>query len=343
MNRTVIQESIHLLFSGIDLEDDQADATMSQIMRGDASPAQIGAFLAALRMKGETVDEIFGCARAMKRGVIQVHPETNGAPLFDIGGTGGDNVGTFNISTTAAFVLAGRGRKVAKHGSRAVSSRCGSADVMSALGANINLNANQAATCIEELGIAFLFAPDYHPALRYALEPRRELATRTIFNVLGPLINPADASHQVMGVYDPALTGPLAEVLNRLGRRAAFVMHGAGGLDEFSVTGVNQVSHLRDGHIATFELDPTDLGIPRARVEDLLGGEPETNAAIMRGILSGEILGPKRDAVLLTAGAAFCVDSGDWETGIKEARESIDSGAAAQVLEAFICKTRALR
>lgn len=336
MSQSAIQTAIHLLFAHQDLTVEQADAAMSEIMQGEATPAQIGAFLAALRMKGETVDEITGCANAMKRSAVQVRPQINGAVLADVVGTGGDRSGTFNISTTAAFVVAGSGVKVAKHGNRSVSSKCGAADVLDALGVNINLTAEQAAACIEEVGIAFLFAPLYHPAMRFAIGPRREISARTIFNILGPLTNPADASNLLVGVYDPALTEPLARVLGQMGKRAAYVVHGADGLDELSITGVNRVSHYRNGQVRTFELDPEALGLPRAELSAILGGDAAQNARITRGILSGEIHGPMRDAVLLNAAAALTTEEDDLSQGLAMARESLDSGAALDVLERFI-------
>jgi anthranilate phosphoribosyltransferase len=340
MSQSAIQQAIHHLFGRQDLTIEQADAAMTEIMQGEATPAQIGAFLAALRLKGETVAEITGCARAMKRSALPVRPAIGDAMLMDTCGTGGDGTHTFNISTIAAFVVAGHGIKVAKHGNRSVSSKCGSADVLMALGANIQLTPEQAAACIEGVGIAFLFAPVYHPAMKHAIGPRRELAARTIFNILGPLTNPANATNQVIGVYDPNLTETMAHVLNQMGSRAAFVVHGADGLDELSITGVNRVSHLDGGKVQTFDLDPQELGIPRATVADLAGGDANENAAIVRGILSGELRGPKRDAVILNAGAALSTECGDWNAGLDEARASIDSGAALRTLDAFVAKTQ---
>ena len=336
MSQSAIQQAIHQLFAHSDLSADQADAAMTEIMQGEATPAQVGAFLAALRMKGETVDEITGCARAMKRSAVQVRPAIGDAMLVDVVGTGGDSLGTFNISTTTAFVVAGHGVKVAKHGNRAVSSKCGSADVLAALGVNLQLSAEQAATCIEEVGMAFLFAPAFHPAMRHAIGPRRELAARTIFNILGPLTNPANATNLLVGVFTPDLTEVMARVLGQMGARAAFVVHGAGGTDELSIAGVNRVSHLHEGTVRTYDFDPQELGIPRATVQDLLGGSAEENAAITRGILSGAIAGPKRDAVLLNAAFALSTECGDLPAGLAEARQSIDSGAALRVLEAFV-------
>jgi anthranilate phosphoribosyltransferase len=317
---------------------------MSQIMRGEATSAQVGAFLAALRLKGETVDEITGCARAMKRSAVQVRPQIGNVPLIDTCGTGGDQTGTFNISTTVAFVVSGHGLKVAKHGNRSASSKCGSADVLEALGVNLNLGPEQVAECIEEVGIGFLFAPLYHPAMRHAIGPRRELATRTVFNILGPLTNPANATNQVIGVPNPALTEPMAHVLRQMGAKAAFVVHGTTndgrGVDELTTTGLNRVSHLHNGSVTTFQLDATELGLQRATLDDLMGGSAEDNAAILRGVLSGSISGPKREVVLLNAAAALSTECGDWQAGLDEAAASIDSGAAFAVLERFVEKTQ---
>ena len=323
-----------------DLSFAEAAAAMDAIMDGAASPAQIGSYLTALRMKGETVDEIAGSAHSMRRHVVPVQVSLGpGEVLADTCGTGGDGKHTFNISTTAAFVVAGAGVRVAKHGNRAASSRSGSADLLLALGGNLDLDAAQVAECIEDVGIGFLYAVNHHPAMRYAIGPRREMGQRTIFNLLGPLTNPAGATHQLIGVYDPALTATLAAVLHTLGSRAAYVVHGCDGLDELSTTGVNYVSALRDGAVTTFEFDPAEIGLPRARLDDLLGGEPEENAAITRAILSGEDRGPRRDIVLLNAAAVLSLETGDWRAGLARAAESIDSGAAGHTLQNWIAMT----
>ncbi len=340
MTTTAIQQAIHRLFAHHDLTADEADAAMTQIMQGEASPAQVGAFLAALRMKGETVEEITGCARAMKRSAVQVRPAIGDAMLVDVVGTGGDSIGTFNISTTAAFVVAGHGVKVAKHGNRAVSSRSGSADVLAALGVNLQLTAEQAAESIEEIGLTFLFAPAFHPAMRHAIGPRRELAARTIFNILGPLTNPAGATNLLVGVFDPQLTEPMAHVLGQMGARAAFVVHGAGGADELSLTGANRVSHLHNGAVRTYDFDAQELGLATAAISELVGGTAEENAVITRGILAGELHGAKRDAVLLNAAFALSTECGDLPAGLEEAKASIDSGAAQRVLESYVAKTQ---
>lgn len=339
-----IHQALESIFAGQDLSAGVADAAMTQIMSGQATDAQIGAFLAALRQKGETVAEIMGCAQAMKRVAVQVRPDLNGQRLLDTCGTGGDQTGTFNISTTVAFVVAGAGEKVAKHGNRSASSRCGSADVLEELGVNLNLGPDQVATCIEEVGIGFLFAPLYHPAMKYAIGPRRELAVRTVFNILGPLTNPANATHQVIGVASPSLTEPMAHVLDQMGTSAAFVVHGTTndgrGVDELTTTGPNRVSHLRNGSVQTSELAVADLGLPPASLDDLLGGDASQNAAITQGILSGELHGPKRDVVLLNAAAALATESGNWQAGLAAATQSINSRAAQNVLDALIEKTQ---
>jgi anthranilate phosphoribosyltransferase len=325
-----------------DLTFAQARDAMDVIMGGEASPAQIGSYLTALRMKGETVDEIAGSAESMRRHVVAVPvPSTvTGGILVDTCGTGGDGKHTFNISTTAAFVVAGYGAKVAKHGNRAASSKSGSADVLQALGGNLDLEAEQVAACIEEVGIGFLYAVNHHPAMRYAIGPRREIGQRTIFNVLGPLTNPAGATHQVIGVYDASLTEPIANVLRELGSSAALVVHGANGLDELSNTGASQVSELRDGSVRTYSLDPAELGLPAASLEDLLGGTPQENAAITRQILSGEDRGPHRDIVVLNAAAAIYLENQDWPASLAAAGNAIDSGAALGALDNWIAKTR---
>jgi anthranilate synthase/phosphoribosyltransferase len=335
-----IKEAIGKVMLGEDLLGEEAEAVMGQIMAGEATPAQIGAFLTALRLKGETVEEITGCARAMRRSAIPVRPRRR--DLVDTCGTGGDRTGTFNISTTTAFVVAGAGLAVAKHGNRSVSSRCGSADLLEALGVNLELTPEQVANCIDEVGIGFLFAPRLHPAMKYAIGPRREMGVRTIFNILGPLTNPAGATRQIMGVYDPSLTSPLAQVLGRLGGQAAFVVHGADGLDELSTTGINRVSHLRDGRVKNFSLDPAELGLPGARLEDLRGGTVEENAQITQAILAGE-RGPRRDVVLLNVAAALVAGgmARDFKEGLQQAAEAIDSGRAREKLEGLVAFTQA--
>ena len=344
----MIQQAIARLLERQDLSEDEAFAALGEIMRGEATPAQIGGFLVALRMKGETVAEIAGCARAMRASAIPVYSQRFGPDeLVDTCGTGGDHAGTFNISTAAALVVAGAGAPVAKHGNRSITSRSGSADVLNALGVNLDLTPEQVAVCLDEANIAFLFAVKHHPAMRFAIGPRRELAARTVFNLLGPLTNPAGAKRQVIGVYDPALTADMAGVLGRLGSRAAFVVHaltpdGRPGLDELSTTGVNRVSQLHpDGHVSTFDLDTRELGLAPATLDDLRGGDAAANAVITRGILDGSQRGAPRDVVLLNAAAMLATLSGDWASGLTRARASLDSGAALACLEKLIATSQA--
>jgi anthranilate phosphoribosyltransferase len=324
-----------------DLTAVEAQQAMHVIMTGQATPAQIGAYLVALRMKGETVEEITGSARAMRANAVPVPLAARGGPLFDTAGTGGDGAHTFNISTAAAFVIAGAGRRVAKHGNRAASSQCGSADVLAALGVSLDLTPEQVGGAIDEVGIGFMFAPKFHPAMKHAVGPRKELGQRTIFNVLGPLTNPAGADVQLIGVYHAALTEPLARVLGELGSRAAFVIHGAGGTDELNPCGPNRVSHLRAGAVETFELEPMELGMERATVADLRGGSPDESAEMMRALLGGTSNGARRDAVLLNAAAALAAETGDFKTALAEAKESLVSGAALKKLNALIAYSEA--
>lgn len=325
-----------------DLSAHEAEDAMEIIMTGQATQAQIGSYLTALRMKGETVDEITGSARAMRAQAGKIPLSSDGNPLLDTAGTGGDGAHTFNISTAAAFVIAGAGRRVAKHGNRAASSRCGSADVLGALGVNLDLAPEQVAECIRKVGIGFLFAPKFHPAMRHAIGPRRELGQRTIFNLLGPLTNPAGATHQLIGVYDPELTHPIAEVLGELGGQAAFVVHGHGGLDELTTSGPNRVSHLKDGKVTTFELDAVELGLRKAVPGDLSGGEPEENAQILRDLLSQVDTSTRRDIVLLNAAAALASDSGDFRTALEAATISLESGAAKARLDGLVILSQQL-
>jgi anthranilate synthase/phosphoribosyltransferase len=337
-----IQTAIAVLLDRRDLTEEEAESAMTQIMSGQATSAQIGAFLTALRMKGETVSEITGCARAMRHSSVRVHPRRTDT-LVDTCGTGGDGAGTFNISTAAAFVVAGAGQPVAKHGNRSVSSRCGSADVMEALGVQLDLPPEQVAACIDEVGIGFLFAPLMHPAMKHAIGPRRELGMRTIFNVLGPLTNPAGATAQVLGVYDPGLAETLAGVLATLGSMAAFVVHGDGGLDELTTSGPNRVSALCAGRVKTYTLDPAELGFARADPAQLRGGDARENAAMIRATLSGALTGAVRDVVVLNAAAGLVAGgrAASWEEGIRLAVHSIDSGAAQRVLARLVEFTRA--
>jgi anthranilate phosphoribosyltransferase len=322
----------------------QAEAAMDDMMNGEATAAQIGCYLTALRMKGETVEEIAGSARSMRGHVIPVQVAlTEGDILVDTVGTGGDGKHTFNISTTAAFVVAGAGMKVAKHGNRAASSKSGSADVLMALGGNLDLTPEQVAECVQEVGFGFLYAIHHHPAMRFAGPPRREIGQRTIFNILGPMTNPAGAAHQLIGVFDPALTEPIANVLKTLGSTAAYVVHGADGLDELSTAGPNRISRLRDGNVTTYEFDPADLGLARGKLADFIGGSPEENAQITHDILSGKDKGPRRDIVLLNTAVTLSLKDDNLPSALGQAIESIDNGAALRTLEQWIEKTNVVR
>lgn len=336
-----IQEAIAQTIEGRNLTAVEAETTMEIIMSGEATDTQIAGLLVALRTKGETVDEIAGFARAMQKKSIYVVTEEK--TLIDVCGTGGDARGTFNISTTVAFVAAGAGLAVAKHGNRSVSSRCGSADVLEALGVHLDLNADEVGRCIDEIGIGFLYAPNLHPAMKHAVAPRREMGIRTVFNVLGPLTNPARAQVQLLGVYDPSLTERMAEVLRSLDCRSAFVVHGGGGLDELSTLGSNRVSRLADGRVESYDLDPTSFGLATAQLSDLEGGDATENAQILRDVLSGQT-GPKRDIVLLNAAAILVAAERveDLQEGLLLAAEIIDSGAAIERLDALVSMTNRL-
>ena len=320
----------------IDLSAVEAQEAMNVIMTGVATPAQIGAYLVALRMKGETVEEITGSARAMRANAVKVELTDRSTLIYDTAGTGGDGAQTFNISTAAAFVIAGTGRKVAKHGNRAASSQCGSADVLAALGLNLDLSAEQVGKAIGEIGIGFLFAPKFHPAMKYVGAARKEIGQRTIFNLLGPLTNPAGADVQLIGIYSPALTEPLANVLNELGARAALIIHGAGGTDELNSCGVNRISHLKDGAVKTYDLDPAELGLARATVAELRGGTPDEAAVMMRELFGGKLNGARRDAILLNAAGAIAAETGDFKSGLEEARTSLDGGQALDKLNSLL-------
>jgi len=335
----VIQKALAELLEGRDLSQEDAREVMRSIMGGEATPGQIGGFLVALRLKGETADEIAGCAEAMREHVLVVTPERS--DLVDTAGTGGDGARTFNISTAAALVAAAAGAGVAKHGNRAVSSASGSADVLEALGFNLELAPEPIARSIDELGFGFLFAPTHHPAMRHAAPIRRELATRTVFNVLGPLTNPAGARAQVVGVYAPELVPTIAEVLARLGAERAFVVHGAAGVDELSPAGPNLVCEVVDGAVRRREIDPLELGIDRCSPDELRGGEPAENAETIREIFAGAP-GGKRDAVLLNAAGAIAAGglAKDLAEGVGLARDAVDSGAAGERLEALIAFSR---
>jgi anthranilate phosphoribosyltransferase len=329
----MIQGAITKLLDGKELSRAEARNVMGEIMLGGATPAQIGGFLVALRAKGETADEIAGCAEAMREHVLPVRPRRD--DLVDTAGTGGDGAHTINISTAAALVAAAAGAAVAKHGNRAVSSACGSADVLEALGFTLEQDPERIERSIDELGFGFLFAPSHHPAMRHAAPVRKELATRTVFNVLGPLTNPAGARAQVVGVYAPELVRTIADVLARLGARRAFVVHGAGGIDELSPVGPNLIAEVADGTVREWELDPhADLGLPRCTVDELRGGTPPENAAAIREVFAGAD-GGRRNAILLNAAGAIAAagHAADLRDGLEVARETVDSGAAAARLE----------
>jgi anthranilate phosphoribosyltransferase len=312
---------------------------MNEIMSGEATSGQIGGFLVALRLKGETADEIAGCAEAMREHVLPVRPER--ADLVDTAGTGGDGGKTFNISTAAALVAAAAGAGVAKHGNRSVSSQSGSADVLEALGFSLELSPELIARSVDELGFGFMFAPLHHPAMRHAMPVRRELAARTVFNVLGPLTNPAGARAQVVGVYSPVLVRTIAEVLARLGARRAFVVHGAFGIDELSPAGPNLLCEVVDGDVREREIDPQELGVARCEPEELRGGPAEENAQKIREVFEGAN-GGRRSAILLNAAGAIAAGghATDLKDGLGYATEALDSGAAAERLEQLIAFSR---
>ncbi len=335
----MIVAALAQLLEGRSLTRADAREVMGTIMRGEATSAQIGGFLVALRLKGETADEIAGCAEAMREHAIGVHPRRE--DLVDTAGTGGDGGRTFNISTAAALVAAAAGAGVAKHGNRAVSSASGSADVLEALGFELSLPPERIERSIDELGFGFLFAPTHHPAMRHAAPVRRELAARTVFNVLGPLTNPAGARAQVVGVYSPELVRTIAEVLARLGARRAFVVHGAAGIDELSPAGPNLVCEVLDGTVSEREVDPRELGIGRCGAEELAGGSPQENADHIRAVFAGAA-GARRDAILLNAAGAIAAGglARDLRDGIGYAREALDSGAAARRLEELVAFSR---
>ena len=335
----MIQAAIQSLLDGHDLSRDDARAVMGVIMSGEATAAQIGGFLVALRAKGETADEIAGCAEAMRSHVLPVRP-TRG-DLVDVVGTGGDGARTFNISTTAAIVAAAAGAGVAKHGNRAISSVSGSADVLEALGFELEQPPERIATSIDQLGFGFMFAPSHHPAMRHAAPVRRELGTRTVFNVLGPLTNPADARAGVFGVYSADVARTVAGALAVLDSRRAFVVYGANGIDELSPAGPNLVLEIVEGALDERVLDPADLGIAPCDPADLTGGSPEENARTTREILAGAD-GAKRDAVVLNAAGAIAAAGGaaDLREGLDAAREAIDSGRAGERLEELVAFSR---
>jgi anthranilate phosphoribosyltransferase len=339
-SRVVISDAVKELVAGHDLSSADVESAMDAILGGDASDAQIAAFVVALRMKGESANEVAAAARALRTHCETIQPKVDG-PLLDTCGTGGDGLHTFNISTAAAVVAAACGVSVAKHGNRAVSSQAGSADVLEALGVRIDLTPERAKRCIEEVGIGFLFAPSHHAAMRHVAPVRRDLGIRTLFNLLGPLSNPASATHQVVGVYDAGRVEQLAEALGSLGLTAAWVVHGQGGLDEVSPSGPTTVAQLRDGEVSTFEVTPGDFGLSEVPMDALRGGDAARNAEIIISVLGGE-QGPARVAVVLNAAAALCVAgvASDPTAAAERASEAIDSGTATQTLERWARFTR---
>jgi anthranilate phosphoribosyltransferase len=348
----MIHEALDKIVGGEDLSRVEAEAAMEQILSGRASDVQIAALLTALRMKGEVVDELVGFATAMRRHATPIFPAALSKAdeaLVDTCGTGGDQSGTFNVSTATAFVVAGAGVRVAKHGNRSISSRCGSADVLEQLGVRIDLPADRIAAAIEEIGIGFLFAPAMHAATRHAMPARRELRMRTVFNLLGPLTNPAGASAQVVGVYDESLTELIACALGELGVRRALVVHGADGLDEISLSGETRVSELRDGVVRNYTVTPEDFGLPRSPLEAIRGGDTSHNAKIIHKILGRSLLyrahGPYRDITIANAAAALMAAgyAADFPAGVRLATQSIDTGAARDKLEALVAFSQAER
>ena len=333
----MIQQLIRKLTEQNDLTTEESTQAMNEVMSGEASPAQIAAFIVALRMKGETVGEITGCARVMREKARHVHPGHSAFEVVDTCGTGGDAHSTFNISTAAALVAAGAGVTVAKHGNRAVSSQSGSADVLKELGVNIEADVPIVERCLREARIGFLFAPLLHGAMKFAIGPRREIGVRTVFNILGPLTNPAGASCQVLGVYDAKLAPVLARVLGNLGSKRCFVVHGEDGLDEMTVTGTTHMAELRDGEVHTHTIAPEDVGLSRAKLADLVVENVKESAEVIRSILAGKG-GAQREIVVLNAGAALLAAGAvnGLREGILKAGETIDSGAAGNALEDLI-------
>ncbi|HLB23942.1 MAG TPA: anthranilate phosphoribosyltransferase [Dehalococcoidia bacterium] len=337
MSDFTIRDAIMQLADRRDLTEAEAARCMEELMSGTATPAQFGAYVAALRMKGETIDEITGMAKVMREKASRIDLK---GPLLDTCGTGGDESGSFNVSTCAAFIAAGAGARVAKHGNRAMTSRCGSADVLEALGAKIDLTPYQVAECIERAGVGFMFAQAFHPAMKFVAPLRREIGIRTVFNILGPLTNPAGATHQVIGVPRPDLVEKIAAVLARLGAEHALVVHGEDGFDEISIGGKSIVAELLDGVVRTYTVTPEDAGLRRHDISTIIGDTPEHNAAELREVLSGRP-GALRDFALLNAGAALIAwgSAADLKAGVQQAAQSVDSGAAKAKLEAFIAAT----
>ncbi|MEA3201180.1 MAG: anthranilate phosphoribosyltransferase [Thermoplasmata archaeon] len=334
-----MKDYIAAAVDGRSLSEDDAYAAMAAIMDGQATPAQLAGFVVAMRMKGETVEELTGFARAMRERCALIKPQVSGR-LTDTCGTGGAPIKTFNVSTLSAFVAAGAGVPIAKHGNRAVTSKCGSADVLEALGANLALEPAKVQRVIEEVGVGFLFAPNFHPAMRHAIGPRRELGVRTVFNLLGPLTNPAGAQGQVLGVYHPSLVTKLTPVLRNLGVPNAMVVHGEGGLDEISPFGPTRVGRVRDGNVEYFTVNPEELGFTRVSPDDVTGGDPQQSARIFLEVLSGKE-GARANTVLMNAAAAAVVGgrAKDLKEGVMAARESVASGRAMEKLSRFVAQT----
>ncbi|HIP38560.1 MAG TPA: anthranilate phosphoribosyltransferase [Desulfocapsa sulfexigens] len=336
-----IKQAIARIVLKENLSVDEMVDVMNEVMGGVATPAQIGSFITGLRMKGETVDEIVGAVRVMREKATKIESGIDvdsGGILVDTCGTGGDGSGTFNVSTTTAFVVAGAGIRVAKHGNRSISSNCGSADVLEAAGVKLDISPERVGECIQETGIGFLFAPALHGAMKYAIGPRKELGIRTVFNILGPLTNPAGANVQVLGVFDGELIEPLARVLGKLGSKRALVVHGEGNLDELTVTGETKVAELKNGKINTYSVTPEELGLTRVSIDELQGGtDAKESAELMRSVLKGE-KGAKREMVLLNSGAALMAAGlcDDLKEGIASAAAVIDSGKALEKLDQLI-------
>jgi len=336
----MIKEAIKKVVEGKDLGRKEMIACMDEIMSGQATPAQIGSFVTALRLKGETVEEITGAAIVMREKATRI--EVGGALVVDTCGTGGSGKDIFNVSTASAFVVSGAGLKVAKHGNRGVSSQCGSADVIKALGVNIDIGPDKVKECIEKVGIGFLFAPLFHGAMKYAIGPRREIGIRTIFNILGPLTNPAGANCQVLGVYCQELTELLANVLKNLGTKRAFVVHGYDGLDEITITDKTKISELNSGKVKTYNVKPQDFGVRSAKLADIKGGNVDDNTIIVNEILAGR-KGAQQDIVLVNASAALVAGglAPDFKKGVEMARASIESGKAKEKLDQLVKFTNA--
>ena len=334
----MMKEYINKVMEGKNLTTKEAAAAMDIIMSGNATPAQIGSYLTALRMKGETIEEITGCAKSMREKCSQL---VGKGDLMDIVGTGGDCTNTFNVSTVSSFVVAAGGVKVAKHGNRSVSSKCGSADVLEALGVKLDITKQQNQAVLEETGICFMFAPIYHSAMKYVAAPRRELGARTIFNILGPLANPAYANLQVMGVYSEELVDSMAQVLSNLGVKRAMVVHGIDGVDEVSICGKTKVCEVRNGKLKSYTINPEELGLSTAQPEDIKGGLAEENKEIVLSILKGE-KGAKRDMVLINSAVALytALDDKSLKECVQMAADLIDSGKALDKMQEFIKATQ---